>query len=307
MTKTKIALVGVGKIARDQHIPALQTSASFELAAAVSHHAIDIDVPLYNSISELALARTDIRAVSICTPPVGRVEMVREAFRAGLDVMIEKPPCRSIVEAGELNLLGQQPNRVLFASWHSREAPGVQPAREWLRGKTILRMDVEWKEDVRVWHPQQDWIWDAGIGVFDPGINALSVLTEILPAPFQLKKALLKFPVNRAAPIAADLDYLYPGDAEVHVEFDFDQQGTQTWNITIDTDGGCLLLSEGASRLSIDGQIVTVGSKGEYPSLYSKFAGLLDERRSQVDLRPFFHVAEALHSGSRDEVEPFSW
>ena len=32
------------------------------------------------------------------------------------------------------------------------------------------------------WHPGQEWIWQAGgFGVFDPGINALSIVTRILP------------------------------------------------------------------------------------------------------------------------------
>ena len=46
----------------------------------------------------------------------------------------------------------------------------------WSSGRII------WKEDVHHWHPGQRWIWEpGGFGVFDPGINALSVLTEILP------------------------------------------------------------------------------------------------------------------------------
>ena len=52
---------------------------------------------------------------------------------------------------------------------------------DWLAGRTIRRVECTWKEDVRVWHPGQAWIWEPGIGVFDPGINALSVLTRILP------------------------------------------------------------------------------------------------------------------------------
>jgi D-galactose 1-dehydrogenase len=44
-------------------------------------------------------------------------------------------------------------------------------------------VNVIWREDVRVWHPGQDWIWQpGGLGVFDPGINALSIITHILPA-----------------------------------------------------------------------------------------------------------------------------
>lgn len=305
--KTKIALVGVGKIARDQHIPALQKSKAFELAGAVSSHASDLDVPTYRSITELASARPDIRAASICTPPRVRVELVQEAFRSGLDVMIEKPPAQSVVEAELLGLLARLPGRVLFATWHSREAPAVAPARAWLEGKEVRGVNIAWKEDVRVWHPKQEWIWDEGIGVFDPGINALSILTEILPGQLRLKNALLKFPANKGAPIAADLEYCYADEATILVEFNFDQRGEETWDIIVDTNGGRLQLSNGAAEMRVDGSQIDVGPADEYPRLYNKFAGLLDERRSDVDLLPFFHVADAFILGNRQTVEAFSW
>ena len=39
MTRTKVALVGIGKIALDQHVPALNDSKDWELAATVSRSA----------------------------------------------------------------------------------------------------------------------------------------------------------------------------------------------------------------------------------------------------------------------------
>src|SRR3546814_20195287 len=80
------------------------------------------------------------------------------------------------------------------------------------------------KEDVRVWHPGQEWIWESGIGVFDPGINALSVLTKLIGDTVLLDTAALRFPSNRAAPIAADLT-LSAGTIQIEVAFDFDQRG----------------------------------------------------------------------------------
>ena len=38
MTATDIAIVGVGKIARDQHVPSIGRSEAFNLAATVSSH-----------------------------------------------------------------------------------------------------------------------------------------------------------------------------------------------------------------------------------------------------------------------------
>ena len=303
---TPIALVGIGKIARDQHVPTIAAGTDFTLAAAVSRGHALAGVPNFATIGEMAVAVPGVRAVAICTPPRGRLELVAEAFDHGLDVMMEKPPAATLGEAQAIVDLAAARGRVLHATWHSAEAAAVEPARAWLGGRTIRRVAVTWKEDVRVWHPGQEWIWEAGIGVFDPGINALSVLVRILPQPLLLEQAALRFPANRAAPIAADLT-LSAGAVPVEVEFDFDQRGPQSWDIAIDTDGGTLLLGAGASTLSVDGQPVPVDAVPEYARLYRRFAELLATRTSAADLTPFRLVADAFMLGSRETVTAFDW
>ena len=304
MSVTRIALIGIGKIARDQHVPTIAASEDFELVAAVTGHEPPEGVPGFRSIGEMMRAVPDVDAVSICTPPRGRLSLIAEALEQGLDVMIEKPPAATISEAEVFAALARRADRILYATWHSREAAGVEPARRWLEGKRIERVTCHWKEDVRVWHPGQAWIWEPGIGVFDPGINALSVLTRILPAPLLLQAAELRFPANREAPIAADLDYTHDG-APVRVEFDFDQRGPQTWDIHVETDGGTLTLSLGASKLAIDGASVDVGDVPEYAGLYRRFAALRSLRECDVDLSPFRHVADAFLLGRRATTIPF--
>ena len=104
--------------------------------------------------------------------------------------------------------------RVLFTTWHSQYA-GVDEAKKALAGRTVRRLLVTWKEDVHRWHPGQTWIWEAGgFGVFDPGINALSIVTKILPAPIFVRKADLQFPSNAEAPIAASLTFSSGAEGE---------------------------------------------------------------------------------------------
>lgn len=82
---------------------------------------------------------------------------------------------------------------------------------------------------MRYWHPGQTWIWKAGgLGVFDPGINALSILTRIMPTGLALKGAKLSFLSNCDTPIAAALQLADGDGAPVKVELDFLQTGTQT-------------------------------------------------------------------------------
>ena len=59
------------------------------------------------------------------------------------------------------------------------EEAAVKRAADKLVGKQVKTLQVTWKEDIRRWHPGQDWILAAGgFGIFDPGINAFSILTQ---------------------------------------------------------------------------------------------------------------------------------
>ena len=177
----------------------------------------------------------------------------------------------------------------------------------------MTRLAVTWKEDVRVWHPGQEWIWQAGgFGVFDPGINALSIVTRILPEPVFVKRADLSFPANRDAPIAADLAFgaaagAPAGEADLTAAFDWRQTGEQSWDIAIETtDGMRLLLEKGGSRLVVDGKVVVDQAPAEYPRIYERFAALVRDGRSEVDEAPFRLVADAFMIGRRVAVEPFA-
>ena len=299
------AIVGGGKIARDAHIPAIAASGDFTLAAAVTLADAELPgVPNFRTIAEMKAAMPEVTAVALCTPPRSRHALALQASAAGLDILNEKPPAATLAEAQDIAARAAAAGRVLYQSWHSRDAAAVAPAKAWLKGKAIHGVTVTWKEDVRVWHPGQEWIWEPGIGVFDPGINALSVVTAILPEGLRLQGCELRFPANKAAPIAASLAYRC-GGFPVAMEFDFDQKGPQTWDIDIDTDAGALKLSLGASKMALDGKPVDVGTVPEYAALYARFAALLTARQSDVDFTPFACVADAFLLGRRTVIGPF--
>src|SRR5581483_6251798 len=172
MSRVKLAIVGLGKIARDQHIPALSASDEFDLTAVASPQGRLDGVPSFPSIAELLEALPEVEAVALCTPPQVRYETARYALERGRHVLLEKPPGVTLGEVQELAELALSQGVALFASWHSRYAPAVEPARAWLATRRIRSVSIAWREDVRVWHPGQRWIWQpGGLGVFDPGIN----------------------------------------------------------------------------------------------------------------------------------------
>lgn len=306
MTDLRIAIVGFGKIARDQHVAAIAATPGATLAAVASRNASLQGVPHFATIEELLQKGPPIDAVSLCTPPQVRRAQAAAALAAGKHVMLEKPPGTGVAELDPLIAMAAGAKRTLFATWHSRYAPAVEPARQWLTDRHIKSVHISWKEDVRVWHPGQGWIWEpGGLGVFDPGINALSILTRILPKPVFVTAAELAFPANCQAPIAANLNLTDISGLPVTAEFDFRQTGPQSWDILVETDQGRLTLSSGGARMAVDGKVLAEGPDEEYRGLYRRFVALAVTGASDVDLTPLRLVADAFLLGKRTIVEPF--
>ncbi|PLP61015.1 galactose 1-dehydrogenase [Mesorhizobium loti] len=300
-----MAIVGVGKIARDQHLPALARDKDFRLVAAASPHGKVDDVANFTDIGTLLEAVPEIEAVSLCMPPQFRHDAARAAILAGKHVFMEKPPGATVSEVEQLKTLAAKKGVTLFASWHSRYAPAVEATRTFLGSARIRSAAINWKEDVRRWHPNQDWIWQpGGFGVFDPGINALSIATYIFP-PMFITAATLDFPENRGAPIAAQMTFRTDDGIPVAVDFDWRQTGPQSWDILAETDNGSMVLSGGGTTLTVDGKVEQEGPETEYPMLYRRFAELVHGRKSDVDLAPLQHVADAFMLGKRNVVEAF--
>lgn len=303
----RIAVVGLGKIARDQHLPAIAADHGFALTATVSPEADGIaGVPHYGSLEALLASGPVVDAVALCTPPQVRCQLARRAIAAGLHVLLEKPPGATVSEVQGLVALAGQAGTTLFAAWHSRFAAGVAPARAWLSGRRVDGVSIVWREDVRTWHPGQHWIWEpGGLGVFDPGINALSIVTDILPAPIVLAASTLVVPQNRFAPIAARLNFHGAAGEPVTMDLDWRQTGPQTWDIAVDTDEGRLLLERGGATLTVPGGATTRFEDREYPAIYARFGALVRQGVSDVDITPLVLVADAFLLARHEATAPF--
>lgn len=307
--RLRLGIVGVGKIARDQHLPAIAASPDFELVAAASRHSRLEHVPSFDDVESMLADGPPIDVVSICTPPAGRHLIARAAIAAGKHVMLEKPPGTTVCEVAALKRLAENARVTLFASWHSREAAGVDAARIWLADRRIDGCTISWREDIRVWHPGQEWILGpGGFGVFDPGINALSIATAVLPDDLLVEGGTIYVPANRASPIAATIGMRTGTGAPVTLDLDFLRTGPQSWDITAQTDCGTLMLKEGGTRLFTDGVEQSLGNDaGEYIRLYRRFAGLTRDRVIDVDLRPLQLVADAFLVCERSVTDPFDF
>jgi D-galactose 1-dehydrogenase len=308
LTTLKFGLVGLGKIARDQHLPAIASTDDAELVAVASRNAQADGVRNYSDLNAMLTSEPSLDAIILCQPPETRFESAQTALHAGKHVFLEKPPGATVREVEILAARARDMGITLFASWHSRFGAAVEAAKTWLHENAPQKLSINWKEDIRVWHPGQDWILEAGgFGVFDPGINALSILTHILGDPVRVTAVTLETPENRSAPIAAKLDMMTADGVPIAAAFDFRQTGAQSWDIVAESANDVMTLSRGGNALSINGVPQQVAVEGEYRAMYRHFATLIQSSKSDVDTSPLQLVADAFMLGRTVRVKAFTF
>lgn len=312
MAKRKIAVIGVGKIAQDQHLPVIDASDDFELAATVStrglsHHG----KPAFKTPAELYAAMPEVSLVSICTPPGIRHQYVREALDAGKDVMMEKPPTTTISELDDLIAHARRLDRVLYQTWHSQWNPAVDRTKAILADEGVKSVRIDWRESVRKWHPGQDWVWEpGGFGVCDPGINAFSIFTKIMPFPVFVESARLTFPANRQTPVDVEIAFKSGqlDQPKLSAGFNWLEESGEIWTFTIETATGSQIKLEGGGRaLTVNGEKVLQHGDGEYAAMYDHFAALLERHESDVDAAPLRLMSDVFLMGGRENGPDFEW
>ena len=305
MKPIRIAIVGFGKIAADQHVPAITANDRFQLAAVSSRSGLGPQ-PAFVDWREMIRGVADLQAVAITTPPGPRYEIARECVLAGLHCLLEKPPTAGLAEIADLGCLAQAQGVTLYTTWHAQHHATVAAAARALAGKRIKSMQILWHEDVRKWHPGQAWIWEpGGFGVFDPGINAFSIATAIFPGALFVRDASLTFPENAQTPIAAEVTLSSPqADGPLTASLDWRRSEGEEWTIAVETsDGISVRLEDGGAKLRLDGRLQADDGLGEYPDIYRQFAELIDQRQSRVDVAPLRLVADCLLASRRQIVE----
>jgi predicted dehydrogenase len=127
-----VAVVGVGEHGRN-HARAFRQMAGAELAGVYDLRpersrevAKELGVRAFGSLDE-ALAAA--RAVSVVIPTTEHAAVAREAFRRGVDVLIEKPIARTVEEADELMARAASGQRILQVGHLERFNPGVVAAK----------------------------------------------------------------------------------------------------------------------------------------------------------------------------------
>ncbi len=307
MQPIRIGVIGLGKIALEEHVPAIRADGAYEIVAGAGRDATLEGIPCFASLDEMFDAGPPLDAVAICTPPQLHYAMAKAALERHCHVLLEKPPCLTVAEFDDLVTTAAAKGASFFQAWHARETPVIEVAQRWLAGRRILGGGVVWTEDVRLSHPHQDWIWQAdGFGVLDAGINAISILTRILSDPITVDHATLLVPSDCQSPIAARVGFRMQG-AAIDADFDFRVPVIYERQITLETEDGTLTLLGHGSELLIDGRATAAaGQTSEYAELYRRFRELIARGASDNDKRPLELVVDIFRVAERIAIAPLS-
>jgi predicted dehydrogenase len=307
MTPCRVAVAGLGAIALRRHLPVIAAHPRFEVVASCDPNPVATveGGTQYRDHRAMLAAEPGIDAVVICSPPDVRCRIALDAIAAGKHVLLEKPPCATLGELRQVAATARRAGVTLMASWHSRYSAAVERARAILADQEVAAVEMVWKEDASALHAHKSWMWrPGGFGVFDCGINGLSILTELLPDPLVVRAATLWVPKRWETPIAAEIDFAGRREEDrLHATIEWRTRDYERSIAVVTRAGQRLWLPVSGQRLEIDGILVVDEGNQEYQRLYDRFAGLLDRAGSDVDDGPLVAVSDVFAIARRIAVE----
>jgi len=232
-----------------------------------------------------------VEVVLIATPPSTHFAIARHALEAGAHVLVEKPATHSRAHCDQLVAVSESAGRVLFFAYHARYAHSVAVARERLAEREVRSASAVYREDVLRFHSPDSWVHSEGV-LWDSGINALSVLTHVLPEVTALRATEAR--VGAANDRGGESSALVRGEvttaghvAVLELDLDSSYTGPEERRFIVETSEGTMTLDLAADALFEEGTpIVVPGAepnslRREYQYLLAHFATSLSAFRSE--------------------------
>lgn len=191
-----VAVIGVGAIAEQAHLPAWSQLPSAKVMAVVDRDperarqmADRWGIPRWYDDYRLVLEERDIHALDVCVPPAFHAEVTLAALEAGRHVLLEKPMTIDLDEAQRLVRAARSATSVLMIAENWPFASATRRALEILEGGTVgkpflLRAHHESDLYVEEQLEQVPWLTQpevAGRGYFmQAGIHTINLARFLL-------------------------------------------------------------------------------------------------------------------------------
>jgi len=146
------ALIGLGQVAMNGHLPAWKSRSDFQIIAGIDSAEVRTDLfkkempqaAVYKSLED-CLAQEKIDFVDIATPPHTHFNLIKESLRAGLNVLCEKPLVLKPEELKEIEFAAQESNKVLITVHNWKYAPICRKISELILSGAIGQVQrLEW-------------------------------------------------------------------------------------------------------------------------------------------------------------------
>lgn len=135
----RVAIIGLGGIARDQHLPAwggvknaIVVAAAEPVAATLNHVADEFEIPTRVADYRRLLDDPSIDLVDICVPSALHAEVTLAALAAGKHVLCEKPMATRRADAQAMLNAWRVSGKKLMIGQHLRFDPGAIALRAYL-------------------------------------------------------------------------------------------------------------------------------------------------------------------------------
>jgi D-galactose 1-dehydrogenase len=206
------------------------------------------------------LLRAPVDVILIATPPDQHYLIAREALESGKHVLVEKPPAQTAAQAMELGATGRLKQLTVFFAYHARYNRSVSAAKELLASAGIRRFAVTYREDVLNYHDPNGWVFQEGV-LKDSGINALSVVTHVLPHSDSLRVTEAEFIRSKDdhSLMQARLNLALHDTLTGSMSLDWQYPGEEKREISVDTGEDELIIDIAADQLRRNGEIVCAG------------------------------------------------
>jgi len=256
----------------------------------------------------LASQEVHVDAVIVATPHSTHVEIARDALFAQKDVFLEKPPTLRMEDLNDLERIATAQGNVLFTGLHTRYRPEVEAAKKALEHEEIRTIHIRYAEDALRWHGPQAWVLDpviaGGGALIDSGINAVSVITYILPnLEYRVLSCQKYYQENIRVETSVKVGFEFGDKGAGTIQMDWLHKGVEARQILIQTASlHYFLIDLVQGQLRRDGQVISGLEEGsraevdlalEYRGLFRDFFEHLRQRKSLVSKKELQFVLDA--------------
>lgn len=217
MKKLRVAIIGQGRSGRDIHAAHLRTIPEmYEIVAATDPLAIrrrraaeELKCDVYADYTPL-LKRRDIDIVVNASPSHLHVPITLALFKAGHNVLTEKPLARTVREVDSLSAAAKKAGKVFAIYQQSRFAPYFQQVQKVIASGAlgrVVQVSIAFNGFGRRWDWQTLTSWNGG-NLMNTG-----------PHPLDQALRLLDVPTDKTPQVFCYMDRAhFFGDAEGHVK-----------------------------------------------------------------------------------------